>query len=288
MTEVERTNFLKGFAIIAVVIIHTINYVMNRTLPDVSLWPVLITLDQLMRFSVPLFIALSGFALAQKYSKLPLDLKDFYLHRVTKLLPAYFVWTGIYYFTTVQTAPLWQILLLGKAEYHLYFVPMIFQAYLLFPLLFFLIKKIPWMSLVISMIMQYFIFRHINQPGWTDQNQYILFISWQLYFVLGIFLALAKPRWLTKIAIVILPLGLMASVLTALSWWGKTRDIIWATRFTRSWVELYAVGVIILSIALVKRLKFQSIFDKTIIFLGVNSYQIFLGHVFFLLLLFAK
>jgi len=288
MAEVERTNFLKGFAIIAVVVIHTINYFMNRTLPDTSFWPVLITLDQLMRFSVPLFIALSGYALAQKYLKNRLNLNDFYFRRTTKLLPAYFIWTGIYYFSSPQTFPLWQILFLGKAEYHLYFVPMIFQAYLLFPLLFNLIKKIPWIFLIFSVIAQYFIFNYINQPGWTDQKQYILFMTWQLYFVLGIFLAVTKPHMMTKIATVIFPLGIIASIFTALAWWGKTRDVIWATRFTRGWVELYATGIIILSIAWVKKIKIQNIFYRTIVFLGVNSYQIFLGHVFFLRLLFVK
>ncbi len=127
MGTLSCTNLLKGFAILAVVAIHVINVFIGRN-------PSLINFDQFLRFSVPLFTALSGLALAKKYL-VKLEIKNFYQSRLLKLLPLYILWSAIYWLVTRQSFPF---------EYHLYFVPMIFQAYLIFPFILPIIRKLPW------------------------------------------------------------------------------------------------------------------------------------------------
>jgi surface polysaccharide O-acyltransferase-like enzyme len=63
----DQTQSLKGLAIGAVVLIHTVNMLIGHALPNSQFWNVLVVFDQILRFCVPLFVALSGYALASKY-----------------------------------------------------------------------------------------------------------------------------------------------------------------------------------------------------------------------------
>ncbi len=268
MGTLSRTNLLKGFAILAVVAIHVTNVFIGR-----NLW--LINWDQVLRFSVPLFTALSGLALAKKYAG-GLQLKEFYSRRLLKLLPLYVLWSAVYWLVTRQPFPF---------AYHLYFVPMIFQAYLIFPFILPLIKKLPWVSLIISGVLQIWYFQVTNTPS-NDQLQYIWFAAWQFYFVLGVFLAFVDIHRIRLIGLMAAAVGLFWSIRDTHALLETGKNLIWATRFTRVPVLLYSTGIIIWSISHVKKTALSDFARRFITFLGVHSYFIYLSHVFFIHLLF--
>lgn len=262
MGTLSRTNLLKGFAILAVVAIHVINVFIGR-----NLW--LTNWDQVLRFSVPLFTALSGLALAKKYAA-GLKLKEFYSRRLLKLLPLYALWSAVYWLVTRQPFPF---------AYHLYFVPMIFQAYLIFPFILPIIKKLPWVALIISGVLQVLYFQHHNTPT-NDQYQYLWFAAWQFYFVLGIFLAFVSSSRIRLIGLIAAAAGLVWSIRDTQALLETGKNLIWATRFTRIPVIVYSGG---LTIALVNWAKKS----RVLTFLGANSYLIYLSHILFLKLLLA-
>jgi peptidoglycan/LPS O-acetylase OafA/YrhL len=116
---------LKGWAILAVIGIHLLTLIPVEWYAS---WPWsigVLGLDQVWRFSVPLFIFLSGFGLTQKYQQVSFDLRHFWQHRAVKLLPLYLIWS-IYLVAVSLYVPgwqspaadftWWQILLLGKGE----------------------------------------------------------------------------------------------------------------------------------------------------------------------------
>lgn len=255
--DVDKINGLKGVAIIAVVAIHFLNIFSSYSQNFV-------VVDQSLRFCVPLFTALSGLALATKYTK-ELDIKEFYLRRLFKLLPMYFLWVTIYWLTTHQPFPF---------EYHLYFVPMIFQAYLIFPFILPFVKKMPWTALIISAVLQIVYFSMNHKPT-NDQHSYIWFVSWQFYFVLGIFLAFINTKGLKLIGLVVAGLGLIWSVRDALGLLETGKNLIWATRFTRIPIFIYSLGLTLFFVNWTQRSRILS-------WLGKNSYQIYLGHVLIL------
>src|SRR5437762_576617 len=81
-------HFLRGIAIIAVVILHVLSVphgIYNA--PATQWWAV--GLDQALRFCVPLFVAISGYGFWLKYQERHLHKRQFLLAQIEKLLPPY-------------------------------------------------------------------------------------------------------------------------------------------------------------------------------------------------------
>ena len=132
-------DFLKLIAIIAVVLIHVSTAFIDRSSPFSFDFFILVTLNQISRFAVPVFFAASGLLLALHYSSIPSPL-HFYKRRLRLLVP-YTFWVLIY-FLIIFPHPLKDIFqvnfiyqyLTGSPSYQLYFIPTLFILYLLFPL----------------------------------------------------------------------------------------------------------------------------------------------------------
>ena len=186
--------------------------------------------------------------------------------------------------------PLWRIIFLGKADYHLYFVPMIFQLYLLFPILLFF-----WRKLGIKILAGVFIFQlafyylltlvslqKINIGLFiTDQDQYLIFASWIFYFLLGITLRFLGhvPKLLKKVAVLILTLSFIWVLFDCFSTIYTSHDLIVTTRSTRIPILFYASAFFTVSIFYGQNLlnlpkKLVAILSE----LGKRSYVIYLLH----------
>ena len=155
-------------------------------------------LNQLARFSVPLFILLSGASLRLSASD---DSFSSFLHKgLTKIGVPYLVWTAIYIICKNQSAlgaisfrSLLKAVLLGQAAPHLYFVVIIFQFYLLFPFLRRYINKATYQSILFSFAVSYgiqklFYFRRLGTnliPHVLQPYLWLLFPTWIFYFVAG-------------------------------------------------------------------------------------------------------
>lgn len=299
----DRVDILKAFAIIAVIFIHVVSVALQFTKPHTANWFSLITFDQILRFCVPVFIALSGFGLSAKYKDQGLDLKDFYLRRATKILPQYLFWSIVIYFSLMLLHTItgevirfnfFQAIIFGSADYHLYFVPLIFQFYILFPLLFWITRKNSWLAFFIAAAIQICIFLLIGEKTeikgynekWSDQRQYIFFGSWLTYFILGMVLGLGKITILKgKKLLVLLFTSLMAGI-AGLYWCIDNSmtlakagiDLQAVTRFTRLPVLVYSTGLIIFTLLIYNPVTSLGFLRKTFLQIGRNSYTTYLLH----------
>lgn len=297
---------LRTIALTSVVSLHVLASLKGGPYTTAGYHQISIALDQLLRFCIPLFVALSGYGLMLKYEKIPFSWGDFLKRRVFKLLPAYFLWSLIFYIvfwlipswrpTGTPTSFLPQ-LLLGRADYHLYFVPMIFQLYLLFPLLLTLVRKYGKLILSLAAIFQVGVYIFLSQRSGvfangqqlvTDQQQYLWSFSWIFYFVLGMFL----PRihdWFSHHQWRITGLLLLTSgswiVAAASAIWtiGHGVDPIVALRFTRLPLLAYgSLSVITLTWLALEITKTP----KVVSFLAARSYWLYLCHTLVLRILF--
>ena len=283
-------DVLKILAVVAVVLLHAI-----------WVWPwadkiSFVVLDQFLRFCVPMFVAISGYGLMIGYGR-KLDLLGFLRKRLGRLLPWYLIvaTTTILLVTFVwkeaealyRGASVWKLYLLGQAYYHLYFVTMIIQLYLLFPVFLFLFKKIPPKILVLLVLIgQIWWYGYIgsrvenstdNNSLWPDQMQYRYFISWVYYFVLGMFLAGSKKTyWGMGFVLCIVGLGLSIINSTALLTTGV--NVVTALRFTRISILIFSTGVIFLGKALMEKLTVSPVGEKLLAKLANYSYLIYLWH----------
>jgi probable poly-beta-1,6-N-acetyl-D-glucosamine export protein len=302
---------LRGVAIIAVVMVHTLANISPTTYTDLaSRWWV-VSLDQLGRFSVPLFVALSGYGFWQKYQHQKFSWASFLWKQSVKLLPWYVIASATFYIT-FRLIPVWLPpdmpksfvvqLLNGESDYHLYFVPMIFQLYLIFPLVMWLMKKQPWLTLLGTAVFQILLYLKFTSPVrseffyehlLTDHQQYFWFFSWIFYFVLGMVLPQIK-QWLGGRKILVI--GLAA--LTALSWWWTVQnglnamadgiDPIVALRFTRVPVLAYASAAVVTFFCLAEEAsKRVQKMTSPLVKIGVWSYLIYLFHTLVLRIVFS-
>lgn len=184
---------IRVFAIFCIILIHSTAYMIdiygNNTY--------VIILGNLGRFSVSLFIFLSGFCLALKYLEYSLNNTKFIIYSLWKLLPAYIIWNLIYQ-VHYQGSINFSLsglkgIFYGNVAPHLYFVPVIIVLYLIFPLIWkhrskMLVLVITAFVIQIgSQIARSYAFS-LKMPIARESRAFFpLFIG---YFVLGIFCAI--------------------------------------------------------------------------------------------------
>lgn len=309
-TQKQLVLVAKGFAILAVVALHVLSLFSAKLYFIKPSALILVSLNQIARFCVPLFLALSGFGLSRKYQNQVPQFKDFILSRMKKLLPLYLLWSLLMMFLSnsnllfdITNPHFWRKILLGTADYHLYFVPMIFQLYLLFFLVLKICKKqislsqlvflgllqIAWYELTRFSVQETTIFSKIATK---DQTQYKLIINWIFYFFFGSFLAniqlknmkLLKP--LRFLVLLIAFFGLFWSIGNSLSLIKATHNLVYATGFNRLPVFIYSSSLIFLVLSSTpKVVLLKSFFWKIMVFFGKYSYLIYLSHTLILSLI---
>ncbi|MEO7423648.1 MAG: acyltransferase, partial [Fibrobacteria bacterium] len=140
-------------ASVSVVLAHCIHYWVegfyaNREFLSLAYFATV--LDQFTRFTVPLFFFLSGFGLTLQFQAKPIPLAEYYRFRLAKILAPFLLWSLLTAFRHQEfilslpwsqdpwaTAKVFlRFLLLDGFDYQYYFVIVIFQFYLVYPLLY--------------------------------------------------------------------------------------------------------------------------------------------------------
>ncbi len=298
LQEIRYTNILKGVAILAVILLHVLSTIPTQLIVTPTRFPAVLFLDQIARFCVPLFVAVSGFGLMRKYMHKPFGLKDFLQRRFLRLFPLYFLWAGVslVLFAYSHTwdwmgsnMSLFFKLFFGKTDYHHYFVLLIAQLYFLFPILFFAYRKYPKIILASALVLQFFVYSLFSAHfqgivtlpfRLTDQRMYLFSFSWIWYFVLGMHLAIqyetlrSKKYWTASLILFVS--GILWTVHSgqqALPW----TDTITVLRFTRFPVLLFATGSILLTLG--KQRTWEQFGMQFLAWCGKHSYLIFLSHL---------
>lgn len=301
---VSKLLVLKGIAIVGVLVIHFVSSIKTPIFYNGwQFWALFF--DQLSRFCVPLFVALSGYTLMAKYGQSLGNVMVFWWRRISKLIPLY-VWWCLIITLAIMVVPewqwegfmsgWWQKVMFGYADYHFYFVPMIFQLYLVFPVVAIFVRKSPKITLLLTGIWHLFLLSIINSPQLaeflevpfvTDQLTYLFFGTWIWFFILGMVLAHVKisNARLQLATLVIAPatfLMLFLSVLNGKHCISQEIDPIFVTKFTNLPISFYATGFVLVSLFWLKKTVSTKVtllrIWQPLIFLGTSSYLIYLNH----------
>ncbi len=184
-------HFMRIMACLMVILIHI------TATPVVSLSPnsfaqvFFVLINQIAKPAVPIFIFISGFLLHSIYRGKPLSPLVYWKKRLPKLILPYVLWSLGYFFIYMKMGyyPLdfkfiLKGLLLGTFIYHLYFMVIIIQFYILYPLLHALATKFgETLTFIAILVLQVAL---IAVPfEWRDR----LFVTYFSYFGLGILLS---------------------------------------------------------------------------------------------------
>jgi probable poly-beta-1,6-N-acetyl-D-glucosamine export protein len=206
MSQVEphyysEINYLRGLAILSVISIHVSGYFTKMT--TINLLTILyMAIDALSQVAIPAFIFISGFVLYNNYST-KLIINQYYIKRFKSIIPQYIIFSTFYIIAAVYGSKIIgkplnlgisDILykyFTGEASYHLWFFVLIFQLYILYPVIFKIYNNLEAKNKVSLFLLATFVLG-IIYLNLSDYNIFLfrkalLFVGYLFYFVLGIF-----------------------------------------------------------------------------------------------------
>lgn len=131
-----EVDVARALAAIAVVALHAIGFSVALDHAGSAAQHVDQALIMTLRFARQVFMFISGFALAYAYRKRVVPFGGFLIKRLWRVAVPYIAWSAIYLYVNNQQVPsptvLLQAILTGTAFYHLYYVVVSLQWYVLF------------------------------------------------------------------------------------------------------------------------------------------------------------
>lgn len=204
MNKIKEISYLRGLATIFVILIHITSSYSNHLVSSVTykFWG---SFNCSLTFAVPTFLFISVLIMTyQTKNNQTTNWIKFTLKRVSKVLFALTLWTIIYTlywkgFNSITLKNLLTSLILGNASYHLYFIPLIIQLYLIFPFIWFIAKQISKIKInLLSSFLLCFIIGSIFQVVFVNYFRLDIFKT-SPYFYMIIFsysLPIAIGTWI--------------------------------------------------------------------------------------------
>jgi surface polysaccharide O-acyltransferase-like enzyme len=219
INKFDEIDYLRGFAILAVIAIHTSANFTN--IKDINLLLIVnVIVDVFSHFAVPLFIFISGFVLSLKYKGL-FSQKAFYKKRAKSVIPQYIIFSTIYILLNIAISSINGNLkflsitkimfyfLTASSYYHLWFFALIIQFYIFYPyiiksyekfasdgrtfffIFFALITQQVWLIIKAATITYFTSNTYSNSITYFNEILNLLltrvFFSYIFYFIIGIY-----------------------------------------------------------------------------------------------------
>lgn len=276
-------DVLRAIAIIGIIAAHAAGIGYQFTTSNINFWGTVIW-REITNFSVPLFIALSGFFLAKKNVETPKEYRAFINKQLLRVLIPFISWSVIYTIISyIYDTPIKTLLLrffTFQATGAFYFIILIIQLYLLLPIL----KKVATkkgiiictlISLLMCSIFSYLrYFKSINPPPIIIGGP---FTTWIMFFVIGIYCGKTTINISNITLILSAILFLILSIFETYFIFSKTNDIYNAVTGVKISCFLYATSIILL---LFKNANNKNY--KILPYIGQVSFGIYLSHIIFL------
>lgn len=304
-SRVDELFVMRAFAIIAVVLIHATSKPVAELDSASASFFLYKILNTLSTFAVPSFIFMSGFVLVYNYMDKPFtrqSVMQFYKKRLLYIVIPY-LFFSVFYFVLVHIfiydqrdwialgrTFLADFFIQGRTFYHLYFMYVIVQFYLIFPFVWRLFQK-PWFSrhaIWIGVLVQ-LVFIYGN--GYFDlfPKKSIIFVTYFSYFLTGGYLSVLYGEWRKAKRRLHRPIFIWIAWIAVAIWYAFVHYA-GQTGLYRTPVELYEIAFILYgSLSSVILLIVSSFVYQTankhmvngLVHLGALSFAVYFIHPFF-------
>ena len=282
--RIEYFDFLKGIAIMMVIAIHTFPSISDYY----SISSIIIVLiRQILNSAVPLFLAISGYFMAQKRLDNRKDIMSFWKKQIPRVFIPMVIWgTGWFLISIYKNHETTSIirstinLFTGGFSVY-YFVTLIIQCYIILPYLnnnckLFTLITCGILSTIAIVATTYY----LNIEG--KSFPLLLYAGpvylWAIFFMLGIYMSKNPHNNYCTYGIILSIIGFILQMIESwyyLSTIGKGLGI-----KTSSFI--FSLGIILIALSNKTQNKFNSsVVTHTIAWLGTISFGIYLIHMYF-------
>ncbi|MCA1060819.1 acyltransferase [Rossellomorea aquimaris] len=201
--HIFEIHFLRAIACLLVVLVHVSGSYFHQQGQHFNEYTLFI--NQISRFGTPMFSLISAFLLTYQIRKKGFNLRRFVSSRFTKIGLPFLFWSIFYllfmYLLNGENPfkfgikPFLVNFAFGNSAYHLYFMSIVFQFYLLFLFLQRFRSKLSWTVLMSIAVMINIYFLNWFSPDQADGiwrvmlTQRAFLPNWIFYFIFGGFLA---------------------------------------------------------------------------------------------------
>ncbi|MGD7042915.1 acyltransferase [Jeotgalibacillus proteolyticus] len=235
-SQIFDVHVLRAVGCLLVVLVHVsaLFYVERGNWEDVILF-----INQASRFGTPIFAVVSGLLLFLQVKKRGFLFNKFFKSRVNKIVIPFLFWTAfylLYIWLIFGTSPFESGLkhfifdvAFGKTYSHLYFISIVLQFYLVFPLLQFIKSRGAWIGLLIlSALVHIYSMKFMGDFeglfGLIAEQRAFL-PKWFFFFIFGGFLAYhweTAKEWAYKIRVPLFFAVLLVFYFAAVEYeWGR-------------------------------------------------------------------
>lgn len=289
-------EWIRAISCILVIIIHVTAEFWTSFMIGSIQYKSIILLNTISQFAVPCFICISGFVLYYVYHNKEYNVLKFYKKRITKIVIPYLVWSAIYiivihnyYKPPISLAIIVEDILQGRASGHLYFIILILQFYILFPLILKVYK------IINNKILSMGVFLGINiitvlfiRTPFKDR----FFMNYLMFFGLGFLLADLKLKGFKSkyfLKATIFTVYLIFTVYYFIDRYSTIVGLPFIFKELHRYVWWIFSLISILNIYLIANMfkdrRLSLIENKIIKSLSNHSFTIYLSHMFFIILL---
>ena len=185
----KEISMLSALFCVFVVFIHITSFPVEHLIKGSWQHFIFYISNKILTFVVPGFIFLSGFKLSYQYKDKKFCFPAFFKERVVKIFVPYLCWYVVYYvffllrdyITMKSPGGLVLSVLVGDLVSPFYFIPLIFQFYLLFGVIRWLFERVDHKLLLILAFFMNFVFLEKIFFRYDDR----FFAAYFFYFVLG-------------------------------------------------------------------------------------------------------
>lgn len=195
-------DIVRTIATFSVVFVHISAIAIGLYQPNSMQANMMIFLNRMLKFTTPVFIYLAGALIYESNKKRPFHYQSFLKTRGKRILVPYILISLMYYVLIAIVSKqafsltvLMKQIITGSAQYHLYFIPIIIQLYLLTPVLIGLNKKIDRKYLIGAFIVISYISVLTMKFTYSDR----IFIKFIVPYALGLYFGSDVMSWISRL-----------------------------------------------------------------------------------------